>query len=215
MFTNSFLRAFTLTTTLALAAVPMACKTTEGHDRAATTANQVVKVGGVAGQTQLRLDNALTALQKIEESAKGDPKPAFDSFMKELGTFKSEFGTLASERAALRTEAESWFTEYAKQNDQIADEDMKEAGKKRLMDYREQVTDISKQVDDLMASCTAVSGSLDDLRKFLGNDLSAKGIEAASDKIGDCAKEGRKVAAGLGKLSKSSEALAAKLRSGR
>lgn len=212
---TNFLRAFALTTTLALAALPLACKTTEGHDRAATTANQVVKVGGVAGQTQLRLDNTLTALQKIESSANGDPKPAFDSFMKELSAFKSEFSALSSERASLKSEAESWFTEYSKQNDQITDEEMKDAGKKRLMDYREQVADISKQVDELMASCTAVGGSLDDLRKFLGNDLSPKGIDAASDKISDCNKDGRKVAAGLGKLSKSSEALAAKLRTGR
>jgi chromosome segregation ATPase len=215
MKTNTFMRAFTLTTLLAVAALPMACKTTEGHDRAAATADQVVSVGGVAGQTQLHLDNTLSALDKIVATAKQDPKPAFDAFVKSLGSFKSEFADLAKQRASLKSEAESWFTEFSKQNDQISDEDMKKAGAKRLADYREQVGDISKQVDDLMASCTAVSASLEDLRKFLGNDLSPKGIDAASDKAEDCGKDGRKVAAGLGKLSKSSEALASKLRANR
>ena len=52
------------------------------------------------------------------------------------------------------------------------------------------------------------------LRQVPGNDLSPKGIDAAEDKISACVKDGRKVASGLGKLSKSSETLAAKVRSG-
>lgn len=205
-------RSLLLAAILSLAALPLACKSTEGHDRAADTASQVVEVGGTAGQTQLRLDNTLAALEKIAASAKQDPKPAFNTFLSEFKAFSAEFADLTTQREALKAKSDLWFTEFAQKNDAIADEDLRKAGTKRLAEFRAQVADVSKQVDELMSGTAALEGQLRDLRTFLGNDLTPKGIETVSGRIRDAAKDGRKVASGLGKLSKSSEEIASKMR---
>lgn len=197
---------------LALAALPVACKSTQGHDLAADTASQVVEVGGAAGQTQLRLDNTLASLERIVATAAQNPKPAYDAFVSELKAFSGEFADLTQERGRLQTQAEGWFTEYTTKNDAIQDADMRKAGAMRLAEHREQVAEVSKQVDELMTGVAALQVRLTDLRTFLGNDLSAKAIESVSGKIADGVKDGRKLAAGLGKLSKSSTELASKLR---
>lgn len=205
-------RSILLVALLALAPLPLACKSTEGHDRAADTASEVVEVGGAAGQTQLRLDNTLTALDKIAASAKLDPKPAFDTFVSEFKAFSGEFADLTKQRESLKTKAELWFAEFSQKNDAIQDPELRKAGEKRLKEFREKVADLSKQVDGLMTGTSALEAQLRDLRTFLGNDLTPAAIETVSGRIADATKEGRKLASGLGKLSKTSEEVASTMR---
>lgn len=191
------------------------CASTEGHDRAAATAEQVVDLGGAAGQTQLRLDNTLAALEKVVATAKQDPQPAYATFVREYDEFSDEFADLTEEREELKAKSATWFAEFEKKNDAIGDADLRKAGTKRLAEFREQVADVSKQVDELMSGTSSLNTRLKDVRTFLGNDLTPQGIETVSGRISDAAKEGRKFAAGLGKLSKSSTDLAAKMRAAR
>lgn len=209
------LRTRILAVIVSAALLPVACKSTEGHDRAADTADQVTTVGASAAQTQLRLDATLAAMEKIVATAKQDPKPAFDTFVKELESFNSTFAGLTGQREALKTKSETWFTEFQKQNDAIQDAELRKDGAKRLDEFKSKVGDLSKQVDELMTGTTSLQGRLKDLRTFLGNDLTPKGIETVSGRVEDSAKEGRKLAAGFGKLSKTSDSLASSMRAAR
>jgi predicted nucleic acid-binding Zn-ribbon protein len=209
------LRILSLSALLLLCALPPACKSPEGHDRAAATADQVVALGGVAGQTQLHLDKTLEGLAQIEATKSQDPLPAFKAFSGAFNSFKSEFAALSEERAALTVKAESWFTEYEARNKAIQDEDLRKTGTKRLAEFREQVADTSKQVDKLIEGTSSVQTRLEDLRTYLGNDLTPDGISAVSGRISDVTKDGRKVAARLGDLSKASEELASRMRAAR
>lgn len=204
-------QTLSLTALLALAAPMTACKSTEGHDRAETTSERVHTVGHVAGQTQTHLDKTLNALEKVVATKDQGPKAAFDSFTSELGAFESSFAELAKSRDALKSSAEIWFTEFEKNNAAIQDESLRATGAKRLMGFRDQVQDVSKQVDDLMTGTRALETRLGDLRTYLGNDLTPGGIDSVSGRVKDTASDGRKLAEGLGKLSKSSDTLAAGL----
>ena len=111
--------------------------------------------------------------------------------------------------------AESWFKEFEAKNSAIQDEGLREDGAKRLAEFRERMGETSKQVDELLKGAGDVDKTLGDLRTYLGNDLSPDGVKAASGKIADVAKDGHKVAEGLGELSKKSAALATKMRAAR
>lgn len=195
--------------------LPIACKSTEGHDRAAHTADQVVKVGGVAGQTQTYLDKTLASLEQVVATKDQDPKPAFDTFVKQLGGFQSEFAKLTKARDAMKAKSTEWFAEFEAKNAAIQDPELREDGTKRLASFRDQVMEVSEQVDGLMTETNALQVTLTDLRTYLGNDLTPNGIDAVSGRIGNTAKSGRKLADGLGRLSKSSDTLAAGLRAAR
>jgi len=198
-----------------LAVLPLACKATEGHDRAENTADQVVAVGHAAGQTQLHLDETLAAMEQVVATKDQSPKKAYDDFAKSLGSFGKEFAGLNSSREALKSKADVWFMEFEKQNNAIQDEELRKAGEKRLNTFRDEVAGVSKQVDELLEGTTAIEARLKDIRAFLGNDLSPDGIGAVASRISDVAKDGNKVAARLGDLSKGSDALAEKLRAAR
>lgn len=198
-----------------LAALPTACKSTETHDRAAMTADAVVEVGGTAGQTQLHLDKTLDALQNITAQAAQDPKPPFNSFASALSSFSSSLKSMTKERAEFETMAQEWFNEFAQRNETISDEDLRKDGTARVEEFRERVADINKQVDALLSDSHAFEGRLNDLRTFLGNDLTTGAVNSVSGRIKDATKDGRGIAERLGKLSKSSEEMAAKLRAAR
>jgi uncharacterized phage infection (PIP) family protein YhgE len=204
-----------LATALLLSALPLACKTTEGHDRAETTADQVVALGAAAGGTQSALDQTLKSLEEVVATKDKSPKTAYDAFAKGYGSFVEEFASLNSTRAGLKSKAEVWFTEFEKQNSAIQDADLRKSGEKRLETFREGIAETSKQVDKLIEGTSGVEARLKDLRTFLSNDLTPDGIGAVEDRIKDLAKDGRKAAGGLGELRKSSEALAEKLRAAR
>jgi hypothetical protein len=212
MSIRTFARPLLLAALAGSAALPLACKSTEGHDRAATTADQVVAVGAAAGQAQLQLDQTLNDLAQVAAKAAQDPKPPFDAFVKSLGKFQDDLAFLTKQRGALAAKAQTWFDEYKLKNDAIQDPDLKQAGEKRLCEFQARVGEVSKQVDELMTGAGALDGRLKDLRTFLGNDLTPKGIETVAGRIADTVKEGRKVAAGLGKASKASEEVAKTLR---
>jgi phage-related tail protein len=202
--------------TIALSLLLLAsCKSTEGHDHAAATADQVVMVGHCAGQTQLALDQSLNGLKKVDATRGEDPTPAFKEFSSAYDSFTGELADLRKQRAGLSTKAESWFSEFELKNSAIQDEDLREDGAKRLAEFRERIGETSKQVDELIKGASDVDKTLGDLRTYLGNDLSPEGVKAASGKISDVTKDGHKVAEKLGELSKASEALAAKMRAAR
>ena len=204
--------------TIALSVLLLAtasCKSTEGHDRAAATADQVVMVGHCAGQTQLALDQSLSSLKQVDATRGEDPTPAFKEFSSAYTSFNGELADLRKQRASLASMAESWFTEFEQKNSAIQDEDLREDGAKRLAEFREKIGETSKTVDELIQGATDVDKTLGDLRTYLGNDLSPDGIKAASGKISDIAKDGHKVAEKLGELSKASDALATKMRAAR
>jgi hypothetical protein len=195
-----------------LCTIPLGCKSAETHDEAAATANSVVEVGGAAGQVQLHLDQTLTALEQVSATAAQDPKPAYDTFKSGLAAYSSQLATLVKDRTAFADRARGWLDEFTKRNEAINDEDLRKAGAKRITEFREQVGDITKKVDDLVTDSKAIESRLTDLRTFLGNDLTPKAVDTASGRIKDVAKDGRKVAERWGQLSKSTEAAAAKLR---
>jgi hypothetical protein len=215
MRATQLVKTILLASSIALAVVPLACKTAEVHDRASTTADSVVAVGGAAGQTQLHLDNTLAALEQIAATAKQDPLPAFKTFADSFDAFGRHLADLTEKRKSLETESMAWFTDFEKQNAAIQDPDLRKQGDQRLADFRTKVGGVSGQVDNLMAETLSLQGHLKDVRTFLGNDLTPAGIANVAGRITSYGKDGRKVAEGLGKLSKSSGDLAASLRSAR
>jgi|SoiMethySBSTD1v2_1073268.scaffolds.fasta_scaffold593485_2 hypothetical protein len=208
-------RTLTLPALLLLAALPAACKTAEGHDMAAETADQVLEVGGDAGQTQLYLDKTLDSLEKLSATGGQDPMPAYKAFSSDLASFKSEFDSLRSGRADLRGKAETWFTEFEKRNTAIQDEDLRETGAKRLAEFRDRVAETTGKIDELVEATNKLELRLGDLKTYLGNDLTADGIKAVSGRIEDLSKDGRKIAVRMGELSKASVPLAEHMRAAR
>ena len=209
------LRNLALPVLLIAALSAASCKSTEGHDRAASTADQVVMVGHCAGQTQLRLDQALNGLKKVDSTRGEDPTPAFKEFASAYSSYTEELADLRKERTTLTARAESWFNEFEMKNAAIQDENLRADGAKRLAEYRERIHETAQQVDDLLKGATTVEKELGDLRTYLGNDLSPDGVKTASGKIADVTKDGHKVAEALGDLSKKSDALATKMRAAR
>lgn len=200
---------------IAIAFVSFACETTNVHDRASETSATVVSLGGAAGQTQLHLDNTLTALEQVASSAKQDPKPAFNAFADSFDAFGRHLADLTRQRSALDTRASLWFSEFERQNANILDASLRRKGEQRLTEFRQKIADLSRQVDALMAQTLGLQAQLKDVRVFLGNDLTAPGIADVADRIAQHAKDGRKIAAALGQLSRSSGELADSLRAAR
>jgi hypothetical protein len=192
-----------------------ACATTEGHDRANATALRVEAVGGAAGQTQLRLDQTLDALEQIAATATQDPQPAFRAFSTAFARFQSELQRLASERARLDSTSQTWFAEFQRQNAAIQDPELREQGEQRLADLRARTTDTSARFARFLEATRGFETRLADLRLYLGNDLTPAGIDAVTGRIRTTAQEGRELAADLGELSKSATDLAAPLRAAR
>ncbi len=210
--THSNPRTSSLALVFALAGLPLACKSTETHDRAATTADSIVAVGGVAGQAQLRLDQTLDALEQVAARSVNDPKPPFDAFAAKFDDFQDELDNLESDRVSFENRANTWLAEYAERNETIQDAELRQAGATRVADFRSQIAGITQDVDGILSDARALEARLLDVRTFLGNDLTPQAVRTVSGRIDEITRDGRKLAERLGQLSKSSSETAGKLR---
>ncbi len=197
---------------LVIALASAACKSTEGSDRAAQTALQVEAVGSVTGQTQLRLDQSLDALEQIAATADHNPKPAFDAFVTAFESFRAESAKFSREHGQLQSQMQTWFAEFSKRNATIQDAELRAQGEERLADLRGKSSAASERYEEVLTATRSFATRLGDLRIFLGNDLTPAAIETVGSRIKDTTKEGRQLAEKLGEYSKAAESIATPLR---
>ena len=154
-----------------------ACATT-GMDRSVKTANSIQDVDSEIRKMIVQIDVTGTSLDSLVTPGRQDLKKSFDSYSDNLVNLDKEGKKVIKRTEEMKLQSKEYFNEWEKQGDTFTNSDIRELSEQR----RTQLAEIYAKVP---AAGTGIRGSYNDyltdlqeIQKYLSNDLTPKGVEA-------------------------------------
>lgn len=146
------------------------------------------------------VDATLASLDKIVAQATVDPRKAFKEFDKNVPRIDSA-ATKAKKRATeMKGRGKEYFDKWEKELASVNDPDIRKLAEERKVKLQAVFANIKNSMEPVRDEFNAWLASLKDLQKYLANDLTVGGIDAAKDLIAKSKSEGRAVQQNLDKV---------------
>jgi hypothetical protein len=199
------MKILTITTTLAAAVLLTGCATS-GYKQADKTGAGLAEFRAEIAKTQTAINETVTALDLVAQSANTDPRPAFEKFVKTVDRLESAAKTTAKRGQDMKAAGEAYFKQWEAQMASVQSEEIRKLAAERKAKLQETFSNIRKYSEPLKAQFDPWMSDLRDLQKYLSNDLTIAGVEAAKSLFVKATSEGTEV-------QKSMDALIAELNS--
>jgi chromosome segregation ATPase len=168
--------------TLGALVVFAGCGSSTGVERASAASSSMADFRENVKGGQQQLDRMIAALNGLE-SAGGDLKPAYQKYVDELARTETYAATLKADADAMRSKGREFFTAWENEINQIKNEEMKAKAKARAVDRTKEYAVIEPAMGTAKAKWEALSSELRDVKQYLANDLTSKGVASLSDTI--------------------------------
>jgi high-affinity Fe2+/Pb2+ permease len=146
------------------------------------------------------VDATLASLDKIVAQATIDPRKAFKEFDKNVPDVDSA-ATKAKKRAMeMKEKGKKYFNEWEKELAAVNDPDIRKLAEERKAKLEASFSNIRNSMEPVRDQFNTWLASLKDLQKYLSNDLTIGGIDAAKDLIAKNKAEGLAVQQNLDKV---------------
>jgi len=146
------------------------------------------------------VDATLASLDKIVAQATVDPRKAFKEFDKNVPRIDSA-ATKAKKRATeMKEKGKDYFDKWEKELAAVNDPDIRKLAEERKAKLQAAFANIRKSMEPARDQFNGWLASLKDLQKYLSNDLTISGIDAAKDLIAKNKSEGLAVQQNLDKV---------------
>jgi len=146
------------------------------------------------------VDATMVALSKIVADAATDPRKAFKDFDKSVPKIDSAANKARKRAQDMREKGKAYFEQWEKDLGQVSDPEIRKLAEERKVKLQSTFADIKTSLDPARDQFNAWLANLKDLQKYLSQDLTINGIDAAKDLIGKSKMEGAAVQQTLDKV---------------
>jgi hypothetical protein len=181
---------FALSTLLALGA----CSTTN-HDRTVELAGQFTSVAADIDALRQQVDTALQGLDALTQN--GDAAGAYADIASAAANIGPATAALRTEIQSTQTAGKDHFASWSAQNVAIQDAELRGRATARQTELATLMDTTTTSVGAAIDLCAGFQQSLQDLQKYLANDLSPTAIGNAADLIARMRGEGRRISTTL------------------
>jgi hypothetical protein len=192
-----------VTTALALPAFFTSCATS-GYQQADKTGAGIAEFREEISKAKLAVDDTVKSLGQVAVSANTNPREAFQQFSKSLANLESTAAKAKSRAADMKAQGQAYFANWEKELAQIKNPEIKNLAVQQRAKLQATFDSIRKVAEPLKAQFDPWLSDLKDLQKYLSNDLSISGVDAAKPLFAKTQTEGFEV-------QKSMDALVAEL----
>jgi hypothetical protein len=154
-----------------------------------------------------QVDTVVNAMNALNTSP--DLKAAFAAFNAEADRTESVATTLRSEADQMKASGREFFKKWELEIEKINDPAMKEKAKARANERSKQYANIELVMGSVKGIWKTFSGELQDVKQYLSNDITAKGVASLSDTIKKTNLDGTELKKSLQNVSASMDAVAA------
>jgi len=169
---------FTLTT-LAAAALLAGCGTTSGYKQADKTGEGIAEFREEIINGKKAIDATMNSLGQIAASATTDPRKAFEKFSKSVSNLESTAGKVRDRGQDMKAQGKTYFAQWEKEMTEVKSEEIRSLAASRKAKLQATFDAIAKAAEPLKAQFIPWMSGLKDLEKFLSNDLTIAGVDAA------------------------------------
>jgi hypothetical protein len=200
-----YVRVVSLAATTVAAAILIAgCGTTSGYKQADKTGAGIAEFRQEIVNGKTAIDNTMKALDQIAASATTDPRKAFEQYSKSVTTLESVADKARKRGQDMKEQGQAYFKKWEQEMAQVQNPEIRSLAEQRKAKLQETFGSIKKYTEPLKAQFDPWMSDLKDLQKYLGNDLTIAGVDAAKGLFAKVRAEGVEV-------QKSMDALVAEL----
>jgi malate synthase len=134
--------------------------------------------------TRDQLQATVDALAALAKQKEGTLKPAYDTFVAEVGRAHAKATATTARAAKMESEAKAHFGAWQKELDSISSDSLRKKGQKRLDAVQKSYSKVAGSLGRAGTSFNPYLSDLDDIRKILANDLTPGGIRAIRNTVG-------------------------------
>jgi hypothetical protein len=199
---TKYLQFVTLAASTVAATVLLSLDATaaDGYKQADKTGKYIAEFRDDIVSIKNEVDASLAALDKVSEQATVDPRKAFKDFDKSVPRVDSAAMTAKKHAEKMRAEGKEYFTKWEKDLASVNDPEIRKLAEERKAKLQVAFGDIKKSTEPARDQFIPWLEDLKDLQKYLSNDLTIGGIDAAKDLIAKTKSDGRAVQQSLDKV---------------
>jgi hypothetical protein len=154
-----------------------ACATT-GMDRSVKTANSIQDVDSEIRKMIIQIDVTGTSLDSLVTPGQPDLKKSFDSYSDNLANLDKEGKKVLKRIEEMKSQSKEYFGEWEKQGDTFKNPEIRELSEQRRTKLAEIYAKVPAAGIGIKGSYNDYLTGLQEIQKYLSNDLTPKGIEA-------------------------------------
>jgi hypothetical protein len=198
---NTPIQLLTLAAATAVAAVLTAgCGTTSGYKQADKTGAGIAEFRTEIVNGKTAIDNTMKALDQIAASANTDPRKAFEQYTKSLANLESVAERARKRGTEMKAQGQAYFAQWEKQMAEVQNPEIRALATEQKAKLQATFDNIKKFTEPLKAQFDPWVSDLKDLQKYLSNDLTVTGVDAAKSLFAKTRAEGVDVQKSMGDL---------------
>lgn len=156
------------------------CGTPSGTDRAAAAAESMAEFRKDVSDGQKQLDVMIAAMNGLS-SAKGDLKGPYDKFVDEWSRTEKHAAALRAEADEMKARGREFFKKWEEEVNKINNEELRAKAKARASERSKEYANIEAVMGTVKGKWTALQAEISDVKQYLSNDLTPKGVASLSD----------------------------------
>jgi len=156
-------------------------------------------------------DATMAALDQIVANAASDPRKSFKEFDKSVPRIDSAANKARKRADDMKKEGKNYFEKWEKDVATVKDADIRKLAEDRKAALQSAFNNIKTLMEPVRDQFQSWLGNLKDLQKYLSQDLTIGGIDAAKEQIAKTRNDGHAVQQSLEKVISELNAIAATL----
>jgi hypothetical protein len=146
------------------------------------------------------VDATMASLDKIVSQASSDPRKAFKEFDKNVPRIDAAAAKAKKRADDMKEKGKKYFDAWEKEMSNVKDENIRKLAEERRNKLQETFSKIQTSLQPAKEQFQSWLSNLKDLQKYLSQDLTINGIDAAKDLIAKTKKDGVDVQQTLDKV---------------
>lgn len=180
------------------------CGSTAGYKKADKTGAGIAQFREEIAKAKLAVDDTVKSLGQVAVTADTNPRAAFQQYSKSLANLEATAAKAKSRAAEMKASGQAYFATWEKELAELKNPEIKALAVQQRAKLQASFDSIRTVAEPLKAQFDPWLSDLQDLRKYLSNDLTISGVDAAKPLFAKTQNEGFEV-------QKSMDALVAEL----
>ena len=175
-----FEKSATLACTLLAAAWVSGCATS-GYKQADKTGAGIAEFRDEIVSGKQATDATMKSLSEVAAAANTDPRPAFKQFSKNVANLESTANKIRQRAQSMQEKGQAYFKQWEEQLATVKNPEIRTLAEQRKAKLQATFENIRTSTEPLKAKFEPWFSDLKDLERYLSNDLTISGVDAAKD----------------------------------
>ncbi len=169
------------------------CGTTSGYKQADKTGEGIADFREAIVNGQKAINETMKSLDQVAVSATTDPRKAFEQYSRQVANLDSAASKARKRGQEMKDQGKAYFAQWEKQLAEVKNPDIRNLAAQRKAKLQATFDSIKQVAEPLKAQFDPWMSDLKDLQKYLSNDLTVAGVDAAKPLFTKTQNEGLEV----------------------